>query len=161
MTSARALFWIVCVAALVATTVGAQPAASTVATEVESGVSPAAETDDGAGADATQIVTEEADSPAAEVSMLNRAIPLGQGQAHIEGDKVIWTSDGAYISGNAFIMFENMTLQADEVWTDMTKGLRAKGNVRLTVDEELTYADELVFDFKTKKGIAQGGKDVG
>lgn len=161
MTSARALFWVVCVAALVATTVGAQPAASTVATEVESGVSPAAETDDGAGADATQIVTEEADSPAAEVSMLNRAIPLGQGQAHIEGDKVIWTSDGAYISGNAFIMFENMTLQADEVWTDMTKGLRAKGNVRLTVDEELTYADELVFDFKTKKGIAQGGAAYG
>lgn len=172
MKSARALYWVVCVVALVAAAARAQPAAedvgvaAPVATDSETGGAPPSETgaidsteDTVEGAAAT--AADDAGSPAAEVSILNRDMPLEQEQAYVDGDKVIWTNAGAYISGNAFIKFENMTLQADEVWTDLKKALRAKGNVRLTVDEEITYADELVFDFKTKKGIAQGGAAYG
>ena len=170
MISARALLRVVCVGALLVVVAGAQAQAedaadpSPVATDFEITVEPSSEADssDGPGAaDAAVAPESDEDSPAAEVSILRRDMSLETDQTYVDGDKVIWTDKGAYIDGDAFIRFENMTLQADEVWTDLKKALRAKGNVRLTVDEEITYADELVFDFTTKKGIAQGGAAYG
>jgi parvulin-like peptidyl-prolyl isomerase len=167
MRSALALLWVVCAGILLAVSAVAQaPAPSPDSETVDSapvGTGFSITVEESTDEDAAEEVSDsqDAESPAAEISMLNRRARLDSDEAYVDGDKVIWTDKGAYISGDAFIRFENMTLQADEVWTDLRKALRAKGNVRLTVDEEITFADELVFDFLTKKGIAQGGAAYG
>ena len=105
------------------------------------------------------------DSPegASEVSILDRDMRLKSDEVYIDaGDTVVWTDEGAHVRGDAFIRFANMTLKADDVWLHLeTKAARAQGNVRLTVDDEITYADELLFNFETKQGVAYGGAAYG
>lgn len=100
---------------------------------------------------------------ASEVSILDRGMRLKSNEVYIDaGDTVVWTDEGAHVRGDAYIRFSDMTLQADDVWMHMEKkALRAKGNVRLTVENEITYADELVFNFETKQGVAYGGAAYG
>ncbi|MDA1192582.1 MAG: peptidylprolyl isomerase [Candidatus Poribacteria bacterium] len=107
----------------------------------------------------------EADSTDAEVSILNRSTPLGKNDVYVEGGNVIFTESIAHVTSvgdeRAFLRYENMTLEADEMRTDLKEILRAEGNVRLQVDEEITYAETLIFNMKTKKGIAYGGAAYG
>jgi parvulin-like peptidyl-prolyl isomerase len=98
----------------------------------------------------------------AEVSILSRDMPLRKEFVYADGNEVVWTEDLVHLHGNAFVRHENVTVQADDVWADFSREvLRAAGNVRLTVDDEVTYAEELVFSVRTKKGIARGGAAYG
>lgn len=104
----------------------------------------------------------EASEESADTSILRRDMHLRQDQAYVEGKEVIWQDEVVHLIGDAYIRFENMALQSNNAWADFSKNvLRAEGKVRLTVDEEVTYADELVFDLKTKKGVAYGGAAYG
>jgi parvulin-like peptidyl-prolyl isomerase len=97
-----------------------------------------------------------------DTSVLGRDIHLRQEQAYVEGKEVVWQDDVVHLIGDAYIRFENMVLESVNAWADFSKNvLRAEGKVRLTVDNEVTYADELVFDLRTKKGIAHGGAAYG
>ncbi len=75
-----------------------------------------------------------------------------------DGDKVVIHGNFVQIHGDALIKYDNIILRADNVWADFNENLlRAAGNVYLKVGEEETYSDELVFNLKTKKGIARNG----
>ncbi|MDE0300242.1 MAG: peptidylprolyl isomerase [Candidatus Poribacteria bacterium] len=74
------------------------------------------------------------------------------------GDKTSMVDNFVQIHGNALIKSEDVVLYADHVWADFDDNImRASGNVRLIVGKEETFADELIFDLETKKGIARDG----
>ncbi|MDE0021668.1 MAG: peptidylprolyl isomerase [Candidatus Poribacteria bacterium] len=131
--------------------------------EADGNGSTAEQTQDSEEAGKEQDSEEEDIGAASEVSILDRDMRLKSDEVYIDaGDTVVWTEEGAHVRGDAYIRFSDMTLQADDVWMHMEKkALRAKGNVRLTVENEITYADELVFNFETKQGVAYGGAAYG
>lgn len=75
-----------------------------------------------------------------------------------DGDKMFMSDNFVQIHGNAMIKSEDVVLYADHIWADFYENImRASGNVRLIVGKEETFADELIFDLETKKGIARDG----
>ena len=75
-----------------------------------------------------------------------------------DGDKMFMSDNFVQIHGNALIKAEDVVLYADRIWADFDDNImRASGNVRLIVGKEETFADELIFDLETKKGIARDG----
>ena len=75
-----------------------------------------------------------------------------------DGDKMFMSHNFVQIHGNALIKSEDVVLYADHIWADFDDNImRASGNVRLIVGKEETFADELIFDLETKKGIARDG----
>ena len=75
-----------------------------------------------------------------------------------DGDKMFMSDNFVQIHGNALIKSEDVVLYADHIWADFDDNImRATGNVRLIVGKEETFADELIFDLETKKGIARDG----
>lgn len=75
-----------------------------------------------------------------------------------DGDDMSMVDNFVQIHGNALIKFEDVILRADHVWADFDENLmRASGNVHLTVGNEETYSDELIFNLENKKGIARNG----
>lgn len=75
-----------------------------------------------------------------------------------DGDKMFMSDNFVQIHGNALIKSEDVVLYADHIWADFDDNImRASGNVRLIVGNEETFADELIFDLETKKGIARDG----
>ena len=75
-----------------------------------------------------------------------------------DGDQMIMSNNFVQIHGNALIKSQEVVLHADHIWADFNDNvMRASGNVRLIIDEEVTFADDLIFDLETKKGIARDG----
>ena len=75
-----------------------------------------------------------------------------------DGDDMSIVDNYVQIHGNALIKFEDVILRADHVWADFDENLmRASGNVHLTIGNEETYSDELIFNLENKKGIARNG----
>ena len=75
-----------------------------------------------------------------------------------DGDDMAMVDNFVQIHGNALIKFEDVILRADHIWADFDENLmRASGNVHLTIGDEETYSDELIFNLDTKKGIARNG----
>lgn len=115
-------------------------------------------------ADAADAPAQPPESAEAlDASVLGRTMELRKDQAYVEGaEQVVWRDNIVHLKGGAYIRFENMVLESENAWADFDENvLRAEGNVRLRVDEEVTYADELVFNLRTKQGIAHGGAAYG
>ena len=75
-----------------------------------------------------------------------------------DGDDMAMIDNFVQIHGNALIKFEDVILRADHIWADFDENLmRASGNVHLTIGDEETYSDELIFNLDNKKGIARNG----
>ena len=75
-----------------------------------------------------------------------------------DGDDMAMVDNFVQIHGNALIKFEDVILRADHIWADFDENLmRASGNVHLTIGDEETYSDELIFNLDNKKGIARNG----
>ena len=74
------------------------------------------------------------------------------------GDNTSMADNFVQIHGNAIIKTEDVVLHADHIWADFNDNImRASGNARLFVGNEETFADELIFNLETKKGIARDG----
>jgi len=75
-----------------------------------------------------------------------------------KGNDVIWNDKLVRLRGKAYLKYQNIILKADNVWANFdTNLLRAVGNVHLRVGHEDTYADELIYNLETKKGIVRNG----
>jgi parvulin-like peptidyl-prolyl isomerase len=75
-----------------------------------------------------------------------------------KGNDVIWNDKLVRLRGKAYLKYQNIVLEADNVWADFdTNLLRATGNVHLRVENEDTFADELIYNLETKKGIVRSG----
>ena len=75
-----------------------------------------------------------------------------------DGDRVTMSNNFVQIHGNALIKYEEMVLYADHIWADFNENImRASGNVRLTIGNEQTFSDELIYNLETKKGIVRNG----
>ena len=75
-----------------------------------------------------------------------------------KGDDVIWNDKLVQLRGKAYLKYQNIVLEADNVWADFdTNLLRAVGNVHLRVGNEDTLAGELIYNLETKKGIVRSG----
>ena len=75
-----------------------------------------------------------------------------------DGDSMAMVNNLVRIHGNGLIKFEDVVLYADHIWADFDENImRASGNVRLIVGNEKTFADELIYNLETKKGIVRNG----
>ena len=75
-----------------------------------------------------------------------------------DGDSMAMVNNFVHIHGNGLIKFEDVVLYADHIWADFNENImRASGNVRLIVGNEKTFADELIYNLETKKGIVRNG----
>lgn len=75
-----------------------------------------------------------------------------------KGDDVIWNDKLVRLRGKAYLKYQNIILEADNIWADFdTNLLRATGNVHLRIENEDTFADELIYNLETKKGIVRNG----
>ncbi|GIX06120.1 MAG: hypothetical protein KatS3mg115_0523 [Candidatus Poribacteria bacterium] len=100
-----------------------------------------------------------------EVRILRPDMPLEPDQVYVSGAFVEWNDQLAHVGSDeterAYLRYQNISLYADSLWTDMRELLRAEGNVRLVVGQEETFAEELLLNLKTKKGLAKGGAAYG
>ncbi|MBM3241408.1 hypothetical protein FJZ31_34440 [Candidatus Poribacteria bacterium] len=75
-----------------------------------------------------------------------------------KGNDVIWNDKLVRLRGKAYLKYQNIVLEADNVWADFdTNLLRATGNVHLRVEHEDTFAAELIYNLETKRGIVRNG----
>ncbi len=75
-----------------------------------------------------------------------------------KGDNVIWNDQLVHLHGNAYIKYQDIILEADDVYVDFdTNLLQAVGHVHLRIEQEDTYANELIYNLETKKGVVKGG----
>ncbi|MFQ6044092.1 MAG: peptidylprolyl isomerase, partial [Candidatus Poribacteria bacterium] len=75
-----------------------------------------------------------------------------------KGDDVIWNDKLVRLRGKAYLKYQNIILEADNIWANFdTNLLRAAGNVHLRVENEDTFADELIYNLESKKGIVRDG----
>ena len=101
-------------------------------------------------------LTDEQNSSTARLDTRNTAPE--EGTVIADGDEMSMVNNFVQLHGNALIKSEDVVLYADHIWADFNDNImRASGNVRLLVGNEETFADELIFDLETKKGIARDG----
>jgi parvulin-like peptidyl-prolyl isomerase len=95
-----------------------------------------------------------------ETEGLTRTIQLEENEVYGDGVKVYWNEQEELVilDGKAFIKYQNVELSADKIWFDFRENLiRAHGNVELKIDEEQTFAQELIFDVEEKVGEVVDG----
>ncbi len=131
----------------------ATPAESTDETqEAQPSESPPAEATPTESTDETQETESGSERLNPETDTPEEGMVIG------DGDDMSMVDNFVQIHGNALIKFEDVILRADHVWADFDDNLmRASGNVHLTVGDEETYSDELIFNLDNKKGIARNG----
>ena len=75
-----------------------------------------------------------------------------------KGDNLTFHKNTIQINGNGLIKYDEVVLYADHIWADFDENImRAAGNVHLLVGNEETYANELLYNIETKKGIIREG----
>ena len=75
-----------------------------------------------------------------------------------KGDNLTFHENLIQIHGNGLIKYDEVVLYADHIWADFDENvMRAAGNVHLLVGNEETYANELLYNIETKKGIIREG----
>jgi len=75
-----------------------------------------------------------------------------------KGDNLTFHKNMIQINGNGLIKYDEVVLYADYIWADFDENMmRAAGNVHLLVGNEETYANELLYNIETKKGIIREG----
>ncbi len=75
-----------------------------------------------------------------------------------KGDDLTFHNNLIQIHGNGLIKYDEVVLYADHIWADFEENMmRASGNVHLLVGNEETFANELLYNIKTKKGIIREG----
>ena len=75
-----------------------------------------------------------------------------------KGDNLTFHKNMIQIHGNGLIKYDEVVLYADHIWADFDENMmRAAGNVHLLVGNEETYANELLYNIETKKGIIREG----
>ena len=75
-----------------------------------------------------------------------------------KGDDLSFHKNLIQIHGNGLIKYDEVILYADHIWADFDENvMRAAGNVHLLVGKEETFANELVYNLETKKGIVREG----
>ena len=115
-------------------------------------------------AEGQSLAENSADTPSTDVQKSSTArldlrddMPE-EGTVIAGGDNTTMVDNFVQIHGNAIIKAEDVVLYADHIWADFDDNImRASGNARLIVGKEETFADELIFDLETKKGIARDG----
>ena len=81
-----------------------------------------------------------------------------QGDLLAKGDDLSFHNNLIQIHGNGLIKYDEVVLYADHIWADFGENvMRAAGNVHLLVGKEETFANELVYNLDTKKGIIREG----
>ena len=81
-----------------------------------------------------------------------------EGDLLAKGDDLTFHNNLIQIHGNGLIKFGEVVLYADHIWADFEENvMRASGNVHLLVGNEETFANELLFNIETKKGIIREG----
>ena len=81
-----------------------------------------------------------------------------EGDLLAKGDNLTFHDNLIQIHGNGLIKYDEVVLYADHIWADFDENvMRAAGNVHLLVGNEETYANELLFNLATKKGIIREG----
>lgn len=81
-----------------------------------------------------------------------------EGDLLAKGDDLTFHDNLIQIHGNGLIKFGEVVLYADHIWADFEENvMRASGNVHLLVGNEETFANELLFNIETKKGIIREG----
>ena len=81
-----------------------------------------------------------------------------EGDLLAKGDNLTFHENLIQIHGNGLIKYGEVVLYADHIWADFDENImRAAGNVHLLVGNEETYANELLFNLETKKGIIREG----
>ena len=128
------------------------PLQTIMAQEAESAEPPATETTPTESADQPQETEPSSERLNPETDTPEEGMVIG------DGDDMSMVDNFVQIHGNALIKFEDVILRADHVWADFNDNLmRASGNVHLTIGNEETYSDELIFNLDNKKGIARNG----
>lgn len=81
-----------------------------------------------------------------------------EGDLLAKGDDLTFHNNLIQIHGNGLIKYDEVVLYADHIWADFDENMiRAAGNVHLLVGNEETYANELLYNIETKKGIIREG----
>ena len=81
-----------------------------------------------------------------------------EGDLLAKGDNLTFHENLIQIHGNGLIKYDEVVLYADHIWADFDENMmRAAGNVHLLVGNEETYANELLYNIETKKGIIREG----
>ena len=128
------------------------PVQTLMAQAAESAEPPATETTPAESAEQPQETEPSSERLNPETDTPEEGMVIG------DGDDMSMVDNYVQIHGNALIKFEDVILRADHVWADFNDNLmRASGNVHLTIGNEETYSDELIFNLETKKGIARNG----
>ena len=82
----------------------------------------------------------------------------GEGDLLAKGDDLTFHNSSIQIHGNGLIKYDEVVLYADHIWADFAENvMRAVGNVHLLVGNEETFANELIYNLETKKGIVREG----
>ncbi len=81
-----------------------------------------------------------------------------EGDLLAKGDDLSFHHNLIQIRGNGLIKYDEVVLYADYIWADFEENvMRAAGNVHLLVGKEETFANELIYNLETKKGIIREG----
>ena len=81
-----------------------------------------------------------------------------EGDLLAKGDDLTFHNNLIQIHGNGLIKYDEVVLYADHIWADFEENvMRASGNVHLLVGNEETFANELLYNLETKKGIIREG----
>ena len=81
-----------------------------------------------------------------------------EGDLLAKGDHLTFHDNLIQIHGNGLIKYDEVVLRADHIWADFDENvMRAAGNVHLLVGNEETFANELLYNLETKKGIIREG----
>ena len=81
-----------------------------------------------------------------------------EGDLLAKGDDLSFHNNLIQIHGNGLIKYDEVVLYADHIWADFEENvMRASGNVHLLVGNEETFANELLFNIETKRGIIREG----
>ena len=81
-----------------------------------------------------------------------------EGDLLAKGDDLTFHNNLIQIHGNGLIKYDEVVLYADHIWADFEENvMRAAGNVHLIVGNEETFANELLYNLETKKGIIREG----
>ena len=114
--------------------------------------------------DETSTTLPETDSPALEepTQASRKLDPENmspeEGDLIAKGDNLTFHNNLIQIHGNGLIKYDEVVLYADHIWADFDENvMRAAGNVHLLVGNEETYANELLYNIETKKGIIREG----
>ena len=111
---------------------------------------------------ATDSLTSEEPTPEEPAQVSRKLDPENMlpepGDLLAKGDNLTFHGNTIQIHGNGLIKYDEVVLYADHIWADFDENImRAAGNVHLLVGKEETYANELLYNIETKKGIIREG----